>query len=371
MDLHWWPAIAAFAGTALAMSILVWLAPKLGLLDLPAGRKNHDAPTPVIGGLAMLLACIAVLPFTLPLSGQIAGLGAAALIVVAIGVFDDRREVRWYWRLAWQALAGLVIATWGGARVEELGATFGLESLNLGIWSIPFTVFATVGLINALNMIDGADGLAGSLALAALAMLGAASVYAGSDRLAERVLIVCGALAGFLLWNLRFPWRSRALAFMGDAGSGLLGLVIAWVAFRLTQNDSHPVNPVLALWLLPIPVMDCLVLIDRRLLERRSPFDAGHDHIHHLMADAGFRPMQVVGLLVVFSLATGFLAAQAMRMNVPNPLLLGLYLTLCLGWFLLTRKRERAVAMFAWLRGGASRDDRGAASPQERGEDPA
>ncbi len=368
MPLNWWPGFLAFAGAMLAMWVLVRLAPRLGLLDLPQGRKDHAMPTPVVGGLAMLLACVAVLPFTLPLTHHFGALGVAALIVVAVGAYDDRNDLGWLWRLGWQCVAGLVITLWGGARVEELGAAFGLAGLNLGIWSMPFTVFATVGLINAMNMIDGADGLAGSLALAALAMLGAAAVYAGNDLLAERVLIVCGALAGFLLWNLRFPWRARASAFMGDAGSGLLGLVIAWVSFRLTQNPGHPVNPVLALWLLPIPVMDCLVLIVRRLQERRSPFAAGRDHIHHMMADAGFRPMQIVSCLVMFSMLTGLLAGQAMRMNIPNPLLLGLYLLLCLGWYLLTLRRERAVTMFRRLH-GARAPGRYAGTADEVGKD--
>lgn len=362
MTIQWWPALLAFAGTLLAMWGLVRLAPRLGLLDQPDERKRHAAPTPVVGGLAMLLACLAALPFTLPLSRSLLGLGVAALIVVAIGVYDDRHDLRWYWRLGAQTAAGLVLALWGGARVEELGATFGLASLNLGLWAIPFTVFATVGLINAMNMIDGADGLAGSLALVALAMLSAAAIYAGNDRLAERVLILCGAIAGFLLWNLRFPGRIRARAFMGDAGSGFLGLVIAWVAFRLTQNEGHPVNPVLALWLLPIPVMDCLVLIVRRLQEGRSPFAAGRDHIHHLMGEAGFRPMQVVALLVLFSLLTGLLAGQAMRLDVPHPVLLAAFLLMCLGWYLLTRRRERAVAFFRRLRGRSA--DR-TADPQQ------
>jgi len=128
---------------------------------------------------------------------------------------------------------------------------------------VPFTVFATVGLINAMNMIDGSDGLAGSLGFAALVMLCAAALYAGNLALANRALAVAGAVAGFLFWNLRFPWRTRARTFMGDAGSGFLGLVVAWVAFRLTQNPGHPVTPILAVWLLPIPVMDCLVLIVR------------------------------------------------------------------------------------------------------------
>jgi len=352
MKLHWWPAVAAFLGTALTMTMLVWLAPKLGLIDSPAGRKDHAVPTPVIGGLAMLIACIAGVMLTWPLSPQIAALGAAALIVVTIGAYDDRYDVRWQWRVVWQVVAGLIITIWGEARVEELGAAFGLESFNLGVFSIPVTVFCTVGLINAMNMIDGTDGLAGSLALAALLMLGAAAVYAGNDRLAERVLIVSGALAAFLVWNLRFPWAARARAFMGDAGSGFLGLVIAWVAFRLTQNVGHPVNPVLALWILPIPVMDCLALIVRRVQEGRSPFAAGRDHIHHLMTDAGYSPMQVVACLVAFSLFTGLVTALAMRWDVPNPLLLLLYVLLCVGWYLLTRRREQAVAFFTRLRGG-------------------
>ena len=128
--------------------------------------------------------------------------------------------------------------------------------------------------------------------------------------------------------------------------------MIAWVAFRLTQNPGHPVNPVLALWLLPIPVMDCLVLIVRRLQQGRSPFSAGRDHIHHVMQDAGFGPTRAAMVLTAVSLACGLLVAQAMRLDVPHPVLLVAYLLLCVGWYLLTRKRERAVALFRRLRGG-------------------
>jgi UDP-GlcNAc:undecaprenyl-phosphate GlcNAc-1-phosphate transferase len=213
-------------------------------------------------------------------------------------------------------------------------------------------VFATVGLINAMNMIDGADGLAGLLGLAALAMLSAAAVYAGNAGLASRLSVLCGALAAFLAWNVRLPWRPRAKVFLGNAGSALLGLVIAWVSFRLTQNPGHPVNPVLALWLLPIPVMDCLVLIVRRLQQGRSPFSAGRDHIHHFMQDAGFGPTRAAVVLAAFSLVCGLLAAMAMRLDVPNPVLLAAFLLLCLGWYLLTSTPGRALAFFRRLRGG-------------------
>ena len=343
-------AVAAFV---LAALLPWWLEPaarRLDLMDYPKGRKDHERPTPVTGGLAMAIASILAYWAAPNLTPSIQAFCIAAVLLVAVGLWDDKHDLRWYWRVLAQVVAALVVIFWGGVRVEQLGPLFGLGQTSLGFLSVPFTVFATVGIINAMNMIDGADGLAGMLGLAALAMLCAASVYAGNLVLAERVAVLCGALAGFLVWNLRFPWRPRARVFMGNAGSGFLGLVIAWVAFRLTQNDGHPVNPVLALWLLPIPVMDTLVLIVRRLQEGRSPFAAGRDHIHHMMQDAGFGPTRAAFWLTVFSLACGLVVGQAMRLDVPNPLLLAAYIALCVGWYLLTRDRARAVAFFRRLR---------------------
>lgn len=343
-------AVAAFV---LAALLPWWLEPaarRLDLMDYPKGRKDHERPTPVTGGLAMAIASVLAYWAAPNLTPSIQAFCIAAVLLVAVGLWDDKHDLRWYWRVLAQVLAALVVIFWGGVRVEQLGPLFGLGQTSLGFLSVPFTVFATVGIINAMNMIDGADGLAGMLGLAALAMLCAASVYAGNLVLAERVAVLCGALAGFLVWNLRFPWRPRARVFMGNAGSGFLGLVIAWVSFRLTQNDGHPVNPVLALWLLPIPVMDTLVLIVRRLQEGRSPFAAGRDHIHHMMQDAGFGPTRAAFWLTVFSLACGLVVGQAMRLDVPNPLLLAAYIALCVGWYLLTRDRARAVAFFRRLR---------------------
>ncbi len=345
-------ALLALAITSMALWVLQPVARRLNLLDHPAGRKDHAVPTPVTGGLAILLGCVVSFFAVQTSSDSLLAFCGAALLLVVVGICDDLRDLRWYWRILAQVLAALLMIYWGGVRVEQLGPAFGLGELSLGWLAVPFTVFATVGLINAMNMIDGADGLAGSLGLAALAMLAAAALYAGNAGLASRLSVLCGALAAFLAWNVRLPWRPRAKVFLGNAGSALLGLVIAWVAFRLTQNPGHPVNPVLALWLLPIPVMDCLVLIVRRLQAGRSPFSAGRDHIHHLMQEAGFGPTRAALWLTLFSLCCGLVVGQAMRMDVPHPLLLAAYLLLCVGWYLLTRKRERAVALFRWLRGG-------------------
>ena len=352
-----WPAAAlALMVTAVLIAVLLPWADRLGLVDHPEldGRKDHRASTPLVGGVAMLAGCLVAFPLTPGDTEAPLAFAAAAALIVGIGMYDDRHDVRWFWRLGVHALAALLMTWWGGVRVEQIGPMLGMASTGLGWMAIPFTVFATVGLVNAMNMIDGSDGLAGSLALAALAMLCAAAVYSGNISLAGRTLVVAGAVVGFLVWNLRLPWQPHARTFMGDAGSGFLGLVVAWVAFRLTQNPGHPVSPMLAVWLLPIPVMDCLVLIVRRLQERRSPFAAGRDHIHHLMAEAGMGATAIVLWLTGFSLAVGLAAALCLRADVPEMLLLGAYLLLCLGWYLLTRRRERAVALFRRLRGGSA-----------------
>ncbi len=155
-----------------------------------------------------------------------------------------------------------------------------------------------------------------------------------------------GAVAAFLLYNFRFPWRGHALAFMGNAGSAVLGLAVAWACFRLTQNPGHPVSPVLALWLAPVPVIDCWVLIIRRLKMGRSPFSADHNHVHHLMLEAGFSPLTICVGLAVFTLLCGLLIGQCLRWNVPEPLLLLGYFVMTACWYLMTSRRERAVRFF-------------------------
>ncbi|MCL6618296.1 MAG: undecaprenyl/decaprenyl-phosphate alpha-N-acetylglucosaminyl 1-phosphate transferase [Thermomonas hydrothermalis] len=342
--------VLAFALTAGLLWLMQPVARSLGLLDHPAGRKDHAVPTPITGGIAIFIACVVMFVWTGATSPAAYSFLAAAALLIALGVLDDLYDLRWYWRILGQTVAALLIIYWGGVRVEYIGPVFGMSPTALGWLSVPFTVFATVGLINAMNMIDGADGLCGLLGLAALAMLTAAAIYSGNTLLAERLSVLVGALAGFLLWNIRLPWRPRAKVFLGNAGSAMLGLVIAWISFRLTQTPAHPVIPVLALWMLPVPVIDCLVLIVRRLQEGRSPFSAGRDHIHHIMQDAGFGPTRAALHLTWFSLLCGLVAAVLKRMQVPPPLLLLGFVALTVAWYLLSRRRERAVAFFRRLR---------------------
>ena len=354
--------LVALAVTALVMWFAEPSARRLNLLDHPnKGRKDHAAPVPVTGGIAMVAGvCVATIAL-LPMTPSIRAFLLASVMLLLVGLIDDLVDVRWYVRIGAQATAALILVYIGGVRIEQIGPLFGFGQMSLGGLSVPFTVFATVGLINAVNMVDGMDGLAGSLVLAALVMMTGAAWYSGNLPMVERLMILGGAVMAFLTWNVRLPWRRRARAFMGNAGSAFLGLMIAWVSFRLTQNPGHPVSPVLALWLLPIPVMDCLVLIVRRLQEGRSPFSAGRDHIHHLMIDAGFTPNWILVVLVTFSLICGTLVGQAMRIDIPHPVLLAAFVALCAGWYWLTARRSRALRFFRRLRGERRARDRSVA----------
>jgi UDP-GlcNAc:undecaprenyl-phosphate/decaprenyl-phosphate GlcNAc-1-phosphate transferase len=345
-------------------------APRLNLLDFPKGRKDHAHPTPIVGGIAMLCGLLAaslvVLPTLLP---AFRAFLAGGVLLAVVGLFDDRYDLRWYWRIGAQVVAALLMVYVGGVRVEQLGDAFGLGHVDLGALSVPFTVFATVGLINAINMVDGSDGLAGTLVLTALALITAAALYSGNLVIANAALVLVGVVAAFLWFNVRFPWRERAKIFMGNAGSALLGYAIAWLAFRLTQSPSHPVSPVLALWCVAVPVADCLVLIVRRWRAGVSPFAAAHDHVHYLMREAGYGPSRIAATLAMFTVGCTAVVAQAMRWDVPNPVMLGAFGLLCVWWFWLTRRRARAVAFFRavypqWLfRRPLMRDRRARARP--------
>ena len=333
-----------FLATAMLVFLLKPLALRFGLVDHPHNeRKIHTIPTPLIGGAAIAFAALCGGYVLLPHTKDLIALGAATLLLLAVGTVDDRYDIDWRIRIVAQAAAALVLFEFGGVRVESIGNAFGIAGHTLGILSLPFTILATVGLANAVNMADGVDGLAGALCLAALAMLTSAAIYAGNGPLASDLVLMAGCVMGFLAFNLRTPWRPTASAFLGG-GSEILGLWIAWAAFRLTQTEGHPVTPVLAPFLIALPVIDCLVLIVRRVRAGKSPFAADCNHMHHRLLDAGFTATGVVAVLVGLSLSIGFVAALARRAHVPEPLFPAVYLTATVAYFIISRGRAAEPA---------------------------
>jgi UDP-GlcNAc:undecaprenyl-phosphate GlcNAc-1-phosphate transferase len=349
-------ACVPFLAMIMLVPALRPVAVRVGLVDRPDQRRLHDGATPAVGGLAIVLALAACLIIARlrPLahgSPQLLGLSLAALVVVGAGVMDDLHRLKWPYRMGAQAVAALILIHVGGIRVDHIGTLLGFPIASLGKWSELLTVVATIGIINAVNMIDGVDGLAGSVTLAVAVMLAGVAVYAGNKVLAEDLGFVAGALCGFLAYNLRTPWNRRASIFLGNAGSELLGLIIACACFRLTQNGHHPVGPQIAPFLVAPALIDCLTLMVRRVRSGVSPFVGDRNHLHHLLLDAGLTSTWVVILLTTATVVIGALALVAMKAHVAALGFTIVFLSMWLLYFLATRRREKSVAFLAGVAG--------------------
>ena len=321
--------------------VLLWalrpLAIRIGLVDTPSKRKLHKGNVVLIGGIA-IFAALTVSTLALDISAPAfhSFLAAAALLVV-VGFLDDLWELPAQIRLAVQITAALIMAVGGGVVVQNLGAITGNHDVTLGAWAIPFTVFATVGVINALNMSDGVDGLAGGLSLIAFLLFGYLALAGG--RVADSyVLLLLACIVGtFLLFNLRFPRRRRPLVFMGDAGSMFLGFALAWFAISLSQGEAPVMTPVTALWILALPLIDTVSLFLRRVFVGHSPFAADRAHLHHILLMAGCNVHATITILLSAAVTLGLTAVFALYHGVPEYILF--YCLLVLGfshlWYML------------------------------------
>lgn len=313
--------IEAIVITALLTTVLhaplIRFAGRLGLVDHPVGRKDHAAPIPVVGGIAMWFGLAGGLLIAGPIAAASLGLLGAGALLVLLGALDDRLDLSWRFRILAQVMAAAVLASLGGVELQRLGFADPPWSLTLGWLSLPITVFAVVGLINAVNMVDGVDGLAGTLVFSSLIMM----ALIGADRLPQlaiQLMVASAAVLVFLSFNLRLPGRARALTFMGNSGSALLGLLLAWAAIRLTHDEGSQITPALAPWLVALPILDCLALIARRLSERRSPFAADRRHFHHLLIDRGCSVSLVVAIGLVIHVGLALLGLGLHAAGVPD-----------------------------------------------------
>jgi UDP-GlcNAc:undecaprenyl-phosphate GlcNAc-1-phosphate transferase len=293
--------LVAFVTASLLIWILEPVAGRIGLVDHPGGRKAHAHPTPLIGGIGMFVAlAFAVLSYAVSLSSY-RMLFAGALLLVVVGVLDDLRELSARHRFAAQITASLLMALGAGVQLHDFGYLISPAfTLSLGILAVPLTLFATVGVINAVNMTDGIDGLAASLVL--IAVIGFALIaWTQGESAPLGVLVALAAvLVAFLMFNLRFG--GKALVFMGDAGSMFLGFVVAWFLIKFSQGEERLLAPVTALWLFAMPLIDTVSMMTRRMMLGRSPFQADREHFHHILMAAGYSPKQTLGLILLLAL---------------------------------------------------------------------
>ena len=212
-----------------------------------------------------------------PLSSFTAALFLVAILLQIFTLVDDAYGVRPAKRLLGQSIGALAVIILGNIYITSLQISILGISLQLGFWGIPFTVVAVVGIINAFNMIDGINGLCAGLALVAIGALQVASGFNVSN---YSLVIAMGSIIGFLFYNLGFLGTKRRV-FLGDNGSTFLGFLVAWTCINYSQGEANLIMPVTCLWIVAIPLLDCIGVMVYRVMRGILPFDAGRDHIHH------------------------------------------------------------------------------------------
>lgn len=343
---------AAFV-TALLIMILRRPAERWRLVDVPGGRKRHAAPVAVTGGVAITVAMLLSLAVSFSAFGEYAAFFVGAVVLALTGLLDDLGEVSAGTKMLVQIFAAVLMTSGGANFLTNLGDLFATDPINTRLWAIPLTVFATVAVINAINMFDGVDGLAGSLALVMLAFFAAFALLIGDLNAAKIIIVLAGAVAGFLFFNLPWPLRGQHRTFMGDAGSMVLGFAIAWFSVSLTQHHADAVSPPTMLWVLGLLLMDVFTVTVRRLARRRSPMAPDRDHIHHILIRRGYSQRATLVMLAAANTLLAAIGTALWRLGVPDWWIFWLFLLVCAAYFALFFMPFRLYR----LRARASDDD--------------
>lgn len=314
--------VAGFVGavgvSVVATPVVRRVALKHGWVATGGGRNVHTTPTPRVGGIAMAAAFVLPMLLLIASSHTVRGLAAAdparmagmvggAALMFLVGLYDDLRGTRALFKLAAQLSVGA--AAWAcGFRIDGIELPV-LGELSMGIFSMPVTILWIAAIINAVNLVDGLDGLAaGVVFFAALTNLVVAYIV-GSDLVAVWMAVLLGAVFGFLFFNF-----NPARIFMGDSGSYFLGYVLAITSLSGPyQKASFTVSLLAPLVALGVPIFDMLFAMLRRILERRSIFSPDRGHIHHRLLDMGITHRRAVLIIYgVCVLLTGGAIAIAL-----------------------------------------------------------
>lgn len=316
------PSMAvAFLVTVTFMFALRPLAQRLHLVDRPGGRKSHDGDVPIIGGIAMFIGVFAGLLLIKGATMLVVTLLLASFLLIVVGVIDDKYALTASVRMAIQVAAVLIMFYGSGFQLADIGDPFGTGVISMGPFTLVFTIVVSLTVINAYNLIDGADGLAGSLALVAL--LAIAFVGGTSDPSTAVALTVSAAVFGFLLFNYPATWNRSVRSFMGDAGSTFVGFTILWVVLGASQGADRLVSPVIGLWFASVPIYDCLTCFVRRSLKGKSPFSPGRDHFHHVLNRGTTHVRRTIIVLTVLQLLYAVIGLAGHYAGAPDFLMFG------------------------------------------------
>jgi UDP-GlcNAc:undecaprenyl-phosphate GlcNAc-1-phosphate transferase len=308
-----------------ALLLMRALAPRLGLIDVPDVRKTHGEPVPVVGGVSIFLAlCVSVL-FMSEMPHGFDWLLLAGALLIAIGLLDDRYQLRASLRMLGQIFVALIMVFGAGLVIRTIGDPFFVGEIGTGAFAMPLTVLVTVTVINALNMTDGMDGLAGSFSVVSLVPMLLLLLVAGRWAEAGFLGALIGALFAFLVFNFPLALNRKVRTFMGDAGSTFLGLVIVWVGISISQGEERLISPVAGLWFIATPVHDLIASAIRRARKGKAFWIPDLGHAHHIFLKAGFTARQALWVMMFVALCHGLIGLSGPFLGVPDGVLFTLW----------------------------------------------
>lgn len=289
----------SFLISVFAIPSIIYVAHLKNLLDRPNDRTVHHVLTPRLGGLAIFAGLMSSMMIFGNMHEGVQYLLAGCIILFFIGLKDDMVSVAAFKKFFVQILATGIVMFMGDIRVTSFQGIFGIHELSYGA-SYAFTFLVIVGITNALNLIDGLDGLAGSLVLLATGAFGYIFLKYGGDEYLPYAMIsfaLMGGVAGFLRYNFR-----NAIIFMGDTGSLVCGFILAVLAIQLVEMQTVEASPSVAISIICLPIFDTMRVFVQRIINGVSPFTPDKNHIHHILLRANIGQSLTVILLVLFSL---------------------------------------------------------------------
>lgn len=359
-------SIQAFVIGLVLIELLRHHARELDLLDRPNYRKLHKGEVPLIGGIGIFGAVVISAAAAPELTAAYAFLFLPAFFLFLLGLADDARDVKPALRLIGQILIAVLVLGLNPQLLLDLSVGGGGGVLS-GIASWTLTVVVLVGAMNAFNMMDGIDGLAGAVSATALCWIALASAAAGLSILSMMAVQLVMPVLAFLYFNARAPWRPRALVFLGDAGSLLLGFCITVLALQMAGPSKSGWSTLALCFIIALPSIDTVSLIFRRLMAGRSPLSADREHLHHLLQRAGLSAGEVAGVLTLASVIIGGLGLLLDLLRVGSLILLAVLAGLFFAHAILVAFLARRGALRASLGAAEASKERDLETDRSRG----
>jgi UDP-N-acetylmuramyl pentapeptide phosphotransferase/UDP-N-acetylglucosamine-1-phosphate transferase len=289
--------IAAYVVTPGVISLAI----KTGAMDAPDPRKVHKRPIPRLGGIAIYLAFMAAVLFTVNITTEIMGLLLGGTVIAVVGIVDDFKNLPAKVKLVGQILAACILVAFD-IRIDFISDPFG-DFFYLEYFAVPATIFWIVGLTNTVNLIDGLDGLAAGVSTIAAVTILIVALQQEYLLVAVLTAALAGAAFGFLHYNF-----NPARIFMGDTGSMFLGFMLAGISIIGAVKSAATIALIVPILALGLPILDTTFAIVRRYRGGVPIFKPDRGHLHHRLLDLGFTQRQAVLLMYVISAVLGLSA---------------------------------------------------------------